>query len=122
LRVKWSLLLSLKRALWLLGVAAMLATGVSASEPKAERLVEKHKAAGLECLQCHKTKPGAPVAATVCAECHGDIAKTYKVKGEMPNPHKSHMSASLVCTDCHHMHKPSEMKCDKCHDFEFQVP
>lgn len=83
-------------------------------------LGERHKAAGIACARCHGEKPAAPVAAGICAGCHPNVAKTEKIRDDLPNPHNAHMDYPN-CTDCHHIHKASENQCGQCHNFDYKM-
>ncbi|HNY66819.1 MAG TPA: cytochrome c3 family protein [Deltaproteobacteria bacterium] len=91
------------------------------STPDAGALLgDRHKAAGIECARCHKDKPSAPVPASICTGCHADMAKSEKIRDNLPNPHNSHMPYP-ECSSCHHAHKPSENQCASCHNFSFRM-
>ncbi len=105
-----------------------------------ELLSNKHKAAQVDCIDCHENGIEDKVKETIwyvtddfddppakrhfdnqmCIKCHGDMdemmAKTDKGAGV--NPHNSHLG-DLTCADCHKMHKQSKAACQNCHDFEF---
>jgi hypothetical protein len=90
-------------------------------------LLEAHRAAGLNCAQCHQEQPPklAP-STTTCLRCHGDQqALAEKTREAFPNPHASlHLAAgeTQICSDCHHVHRPSEVSCSACHrEFYFNV-
>lgn len=87
---------------------------------KGALLADRHKSAKVECVQCHKDKPAAPVATAVCSSCHPNVAKGEKIREKLPNPHKAHMEYP-DCSDCHHVHKASENQCAGCHNFEFRM-
>jgi fumarate reductase flavoprotein subunit len=90
-------------------------------------LIEKHKAAGLNCAQCHHERPPSTAPAnTACAVCHGDQqALADKTRDAFPNPHAPpHLAAgnTQTCAECHHVHRPSEVSCGVCHrEFFFNV-
>jgi len=90
-------------------------------------LIAKHRAVGLNCAQCHEEKPPAHTpSASVCMGCHGDQqAIARKTESASPNPHAPPHSApgeTQVCTECHHVHRPSEVTCISCHrDLFFNV-
>ena len=90
--------------------------------------IEKHQQAGLTCQSCHKeSPPNVTVAGAQCMTCHGDVAKLIaKSIKAVPNPHASpHISPGETpkCEECHHIHKPSEISCNNCHqDFKFKMP
>jgi fumarate reductase flavoprotein subunit len=107
------------------GIALFIAIGNFSplSADGAKLLVERHKAAGIECSSCHKeTPPKEAVTTAVCTGCHGDYdtlaRRTEKVE---PNPHESH-EGKIDCGACHHSHKASENYCARCHAFGFKVP
>jgi len=83
-------------------------------------LGERHKAAGIGCVQCHKEKPSAPVSTGVCSGCHPNVAKSETIRETLPNPHNAHMPFP-DCTSCHHAHKSSENQCRSCHKFDFKM-
>ena len=107
----------------LLKVALLLISFAAFAQQPATRplLADTHKAAGLDCLQCHKEKPGTPVETATCKSCHTDIEKGEKAKSGLPNPHDAHMPFP-DCAQCHHIHKTSENQCDNCHSFGFKIP
>ena len=114
-----------KGMLCTIGVLFLLFTISSAawSQKPADKgvlLGDRHKAVKIECAQCHKDKPAAPVAAAVCSGCHPNVAKEEKIRKNLPNPHKAHMEYP-DCSDCHHVHKASENQCAGCHNFEFKM-
>ncbi|MGZ5876336.1 MAG: cytochrome c3 family protein [Bradyrhizobium sp.] len=90
-------------------------------------LIEIHRTAGLKCAQCHREQPPKLVPPnTTCLGCHGDQqALASKTSAAMPNPHAPpHLAAgeTQVCTECHHVHRRSEVSCSTCHrEFEFDV-
>jgi hypothetical protein len=114
-----------KEMLGLVGSLLLLHSAVAFAQPqpsvKKSLLGDKHKAAGVECLQCHQEKPGTLVATTICKGCHSEVEKAPKAKSGLPNPHDAHMPFP-DCADCHHMHKASENQCDSCHSFGFKTP
>ena len=87
-------------------------------------LIEKHKAAGLNCDACHAENPTktAPPMVT-CTNCHGKYEVIAEKTGkENPhNPHESHQG-EVECGECHHVHKASVDFCGQCHQFGFKVP
>jgi len=87
-------------------------------------LADKHKSAGIDCESCHQEKPpGKPVPMEICLGCHGgDFAKLAdQTKKVAPNPHDSHLG-NVPCEFCHHLHRPSEFYCSKCHLLDSKVP
>jgi nitrate/TMAO reductase-like tetraheme cytochrome c subunit len=90
-------------------------------------LIDRHKAAGLECGSCHsESPPQAAPSNSKCIGCHGDQAKlAAQTKYASPNPHAPpHLSPgeTQACQDCHHVHKQSEITCTDCHrSFQFNI-
>lgn len=107
---------------WLVVVALVAALLVANLPLSAQdgRLLAKHQSAGQSCAACHaETPPQKKPAPAACAGCHGNqaaiAAKTAKAD---PNPHAPpHLAAGegQVCTDCHSVHKQSEVTCTDCH-------
>jgi fumarate reductase flavoprotein subunit len=89
----------------------------------------KHKENSLECADCHETEePDKPADYEVCTGCHGDMLDAGPIlfvdkKGKETEhyPHDSH-EAPIPCTECHAIHKPTRLYCNKCHDFTNTVP
>jgi hypothetical protein len=109
------------------GAAAVtLASGILYANDR-PLLIETHRAAGVECAQCHREQPPKlPPANAVCLGCHGQQqALASKTSAASPNPHAPpHLAEgeTQVCTDCHHVHRRSEVSCSTCHpDFYFDV-
>jgi hypothetical protein len=90
-------------------------------------LIEAHKSRGMTCARCHGETPAHSVPASqVCTACHGDQSALAQLTAKAdPNPHASpHLTqgATQVCSDCHHIHRPSEVSCSDCHrSFKFNV-
>ena len=108
--------------------AALVAAILSAHSLRAgQLLIETHRAAGVNCGQCHQEKPPAlKPPPDVCLACHGDQATlAKKSENASPNPHAPPHAPSgetQICTECHHVHRPSEVSCSNCHrDFFFNV-
>jgi len=83
-------------------------------------LADKHEANGISCGDCHSEDPPADaVAKDNCMTCHEDykeLAASYL------DPHNAHISYAN-CSDCHHVHRESEMICQGCHHtFNVQAP
>ena len=108
----------------LLAAAYFSAPGQAA--PPAAGL-ERHQKAGVNCQGCHaESPPKDMVPGSKCLACHGDLAKLVaKSSKAVPNPHASpHMNPGDVpkCEECHHIHKPAEVSCLKCHeDFKYSI-
>ena len=86
-------------------------------------LADVHQSKGIKCTSCHKEEPPKnQVGSSVCLECHGGQMKLIERTNKYdPNPHVSPHSNKLVCEDCHHLHKPSEISCKVCHtNMEFK--
>lgn len=88
--------------------------------PEGALLVDKHKAAGISCNDCHAGDPNATAVTTdTCMTCHGDY---NEVAASYLDPHNAHISYSN-CSDCHHLHRESEKICQGCHHtFNVQAP
>ena len=61
-----------------------------------------------------------------CLTCHQSYAavaeKTKNLKNGEPNPHASHhYGEGIVCTACHSEHKTSQVYCNNCHEFKYQI-
>ncbi len=110
----------------LLWVWAPILSGGASPGWAADRplLIEKHKAAGLNCGACHAENPPpmAPPMLT-CMNCHGKYEViAEKTRNVTPhNPHESHQG-EVECGECHHVHKASVDFCGQCHQFGFKVP
>lgn len=82
-------------------------------------LADTHKAAGVECSDCHKETPPATETPTeVCMTCHEDYRD---VALSAIDPHNAHVEFTR-CGDCHHLHKESENQCLSCHSFSLKTP
>ena len=109
-------------------VIVLLFVGELAAAQPATPLLAKHQAAGVTCAVCHpETPPATAVRAPTCLGCHGDAAKLAAATWRTaPNPHASpHLVAPAPpqCDTCHHLHRPSENACVRCHEgFVFEVP
>jgi Cytochrome c3 len=109
-------------------LALLIATSqIYALRAEEQFLISVHRHAGLSCAQCHQEQPPrvAPPSAK-CIGCHGDqqvLAK--KTESASPNPHApphAQPGETPVCTECHHIHRASEVSCSSCHrDFFFNV-
>lgn len=102
-----------------------------------------HSAEGVTCLDCHEptiqeqmnellvfvkgdyTVPleELEISDEFCYDCH--LLDEHENKEQVVeraaelerNPHESHLLGEEIgCSACHHMHKPSEDQCTKCHD------
>lgn len=88
-------------------------------------LDQTHAALGLECNDCHTTKPRQAVSMLKCVECHDTKELAEATADVKPtNPHKNrHFSTETDCSYCHHQHKKSENYCGSCHlRFDFVIP
>ncbi|HLY67284.1 MAG TPA: cytochrome c3 family protein [Chloroflexota bacterium] len=86
-------------------------------------LIDKHRAAGINCAGCHSAAPPPNVPQmSACLGCHGSYSQiAAKTASDEPNPHASHLG-ELACTACHHVHKASEAVCTECHAFSMSPP
>ena len=109
-----------------LAALALPTAPVLAQQPTS--LLTKHQAAGVTCATCHpETPPATAVRAPTCLGCHGDAAKLAAATWRTtPNPHASpHLVAPAPpqCDTCHHLHRPPENACIRCHKgFVLEVP
>jgi len=97
----------------------------TASAVQKKQLVEKHSDAGVQCIDCHAAwkDASAPAKVDACLGCHdGYEWMAEKTKNLQPNPHASHLG-NVKCTECHKVHAvPSQILCDKCHNFGQVLP
>ena len=98
----------------------------SASPPGGRRgfLIDKHTAARVNCVACHSEEPaGTPPEIATCLRCHGGTYAGLAAKTQLvqPNPHASHQGP-VPCSVCHHVHSPSQMFCNNCHNFDMTTP
>ena len=116
--------------LFLAAVPAFLLSAAplhTADAPGGALLADKHQKAGVNCQGCHKeSPPSKPVPTETCLTCHGDLAKLIARSSKaVPNPHASpHIGPGETprCDECHHVHKPSDVSCLKCHqDFKYKI-
>jgi fumarate reductase flavoprotein subunit len=110
--------------LWLFLAALLLLVGgaaIAEAQSKETSVDTQHYTAhvhlenGLTCAVCHGDGPKKPVTREKCQECHGtykDLAQ--RTTNYEPNPHYNH-TIDLSCDSCHHMHKPQQVYCQKCH-------
>ncbi len=86
-------------------------------------LAERHAARNIQCAACHQEMPPKPfVPQSKCLQCHGSYsALAEKTTNLEINPHKSHMGKP-ECVKCHKGHKPGQLVCNECHQFEVKVP
>lgn len=90
----------------------------------AQALHDIHEGAGVECTACHQQWPPEPDPPdSTCVACHGTMLD--QSSGLSPDPHASpHLAPDEVpaCSDCHHIHRPSEVSCVMCHrGFRFEI-
>lgn len=105
----------------LIGVLAVFAFP-AAAEAAPGLLADAHAAKGLQCASCHKeTPPASSPAGAQCMTCHGGYDKLARLtdKPDGVNPHESHLGEP-ECGQCHHGHKPSELACSQCHEFQIK--
>ncbi len=93
------------------------------SQAASASLEQRHSKQGISCKQCHGDKPKEEqVSMETCLGCHGSYQKLAEAsKAKTPNPHDSHIG-EIRCSLCHHVHKDSEMYCNKCHQFNLDFP
>lgn len=88
---------------------------VEAAPEGGGELADAHQSAGISCSNCHaESPPASAVPGDVCLTCHGDYQEL--TAGSYTDPHNAHI-AFADCSDCHHIHRPSENQCLACHFF-----
>lgn len=102
---------------FLLILAVLLGTATMAS---GQALHDAHSNAGVPCTACHQEMPPTEsVPSTTCVGCHGTMIEP--LQGTPPTAFDPHRSPHLgpgevpVCTECHKVHRPSEVTCAMCH-------
>ena len=94
-------------------------SGLEVTPPEALYLADTHKAAGVECSDCHEeTPPSNDVQTATCMTCHEDYRD---VALSSVDPHNAHIEFTN-CGDCHHGHRESENQCMSCHSFSLKAP
>jgi len=90
----------------------------------AKTLLQRHVTAGAKCASCHGDAPKSmPVSDAACLSCHGPLQSLEaKTAADMPNPHAQAHIGPIPCTACHHIHRPSELYCNKCHSYDMAMP
>ena len=117
-------LLAMFLGLWFLGVGYALAQSASPPGSGHGFLIDKHTAAKVDCHACHVEEPASkPPEMTMCLSCHGGTYARLAATTQLvqPNPHASHQGP-IPCSVCHHVHSPSRMFCNNCHNFDLTTP
>lgn len=58
-----------------------------------------------------------------CLTCHRSYESVREQTDHLvPNPHDSPHDPNLACTTCHNAHRPSELLCAQCHQFDIEMP
>ena len=101
----------------------------AATFAQAQTLKPQHSALAGNCAACHGSSGQFLVPEDKsCLTCHGSYAelarksaaKLKQDRNPEPNPHLSgHYGDSLNCTACHKEHKPAELYCNNCHEFNY---
>jgi hypothetical protein len=88
-----------------------------------EYLDFRHNRHKVTCQPCHGTySPEKRASKAQCLTCHESYEHVAALTANLePNPHESHYG-KIRCTLCHKAHEASELYCNKCHDFELQMP
>lgn len=98
----------------------------------AQQVKPYHQNMAKDCSVCHTQENAvsgnvfvAPSNQT-CLTCHESYAavaaKTQKLENGEPNPHASaHYGEGIACTACHSEHKPSQVYCNNCHEFKYNI-
>lgn len=106
-------------------LTALLPAGPAPVRAQDVMLGAIHKQAGIGCEACHVETPPVAPDSFICSNCHGSAAElAAKAPTSGPNPHASpHLPVgeSQPCTECHHVHRASEVTCATCHKtFQFR--
>ncbi|MCB2217761.1 cytochrome c3 family protein [Desulfofustis glycolicus] len=86
-----------------------------------------HRENDITCKNCHEIdEPEKRASDQACIDCHSAVpgsVKTYADRGMelLVNIHDSH-EGQLRCTLCHHIHEPSDLYCNSCHELEIITP
>ena len=95
--------------------SALVAVGGATFTSQRRLVLEAHRTRGLSCVQISSRQPGPDGARRQRLPGLRDQAKLpARTAKADPNPHASpHLpqGATQVCSDCHHIHKPSEASC-----------
>ena len=98
------------------------------SSVRGEALHDAHRAADVQCDDCHQDADSEPPPDGACIACHGTMVEQEdpaRAQRRSPDPHRSpHLGPGEVpvCSDCHHVHRESEVTCVMCHrGFKFSV-
>lgn len=91
-----------------------------------QALHDVHNRAGVQCAACHQQNPPEPNPPnSTCIGCHGTMLPSSGRAAKSPDPHASpHLGPGEipVCSDCHRVHKASEVTCIACHrGFQFKI-
>ena len=114
----WMTIMDKKLILTLLTVLTLFFTHYAS----AKTMKSHHKNAGLNCADCHISKPFEAAPMEQCLTCHELPQKRQDYHGA-PDKHDSpHYGVELECENCHAEHETSENFCNNCHEFEFNVP
>ena len=116
--------IKMKLSYVMISIIAVVCAVLLSSAAFAQELKGKHKENAIACVDCHKVEnPDKPASMESCIECHGSYADVKELTKDLPeaNPHDSHLG-ELDCRDCHKMHKPSEVVCASCHNFDLVAP
>lgn len=116
------------KSLNLLVLAAALFIALPASAQQVKPYHQNIK----DCAACH-TKENAVAGQSVrharqqslldLPQSYAAVAeKTKNLKNGEPNPHASHhYGEGIACTACHSEHKTSQVYCNNCHEFKYQI-
>ena len=108
-------LAALALASYFLAASSLVAAG-------SRTLFAKHEKHKVSCFDCHQKEvpDHAAVPDESCMNCHGDwpamAAYTKKLAVNPHAPPTTNNHPRFACPDCHHQHKPGEIKCLECHE------
>ncbi len=102
--------------------AVMLIILAVVSTAVAQELRGKHKENAIACVDCHQTEtPDSPADVESCLNCHGGFEGMAEATKDLTiNPHDSHLG-EVDCTECHRIHEPSVLYCNKCHNYQMEL-
>lgn len=108
---------------------ALVGFGCAPQEPSSG--TSNSSAAVGSVLSTHQGRAGfdlteATVEGCLNAECHqhseeSQVAATENYGTALFNPHESHISYTLECSDCHSMSDTPTLYCNKCHNADLPV-
>lgn len=110
----------------------VLAAALFIALPASAQQVKPYHQNIKDCAACHTKENAVGRKQFVtpdnkaCLTCHQSYAavaeKTKNLKNGEPNPLASHhYGEGIACTACHSEHKTSQVYCNNCHEFKYQI-